>query len=120
MEDKACHASKGKTARTEVMFRKGGYVYVYFVYGIYWILNVVAGPEGEPQAARIWIEESGFTSYYNTAARIGVNYAGDPCKNMPWRYILRQHERCIACFLRLQAVSSCRISNVKLQRYPFF
>ena len=123
MEDKACHASKGKTARTEVMFRRGGYVYVYFVYGMYWMLNVVAGPEGEPQASlircldqfegpgrltralgidgsfyaedlltsnRIWIEDSGLPTYYRTAVRIGVNYAGEPWKSMPWRYILGQ------------------------------
>ena len=52
-EDKACHASKGRTARTEVMYHEGGKVYVYFVYGMYWMLNVVTGPEGEPQAVLI-------------------------------------------------------------------
>lgn len=52
-EDKACHASKGRTPRTEVMYREGGLVYVYFVYGMYWMLNFVAGPEGDPQAALI-------------------------------------------------------------------
>ncbi len=52
-DDKACHASKGRTARTEVMYREGGRVYVYFVYGMYWMLNFVAGPEGDPQAALI-------------------------------------------------------------------
>jgi DNA-3-methyladenine glycosylase len=52
-EDKACHASRGKTTRTEVMFRRGGYVYVYFVYGMYWMLNIVTGAENEPQAALI-------------------------------------------------------------------
>jgi DNA-3-methyladenine glycosylase len=52
-EDKACHASKGRTARTEVMYLEGGKVYVYFVYGMYWMLNIVAGPEGEPQAVLI-------------------------------------------------------------------
>jgi len=46
MEIKACHASKGKTARSEVMFRKSVYVCAYFVYGMYWMPNVVAGPEG--------------------------------------------------------------------------
>src|SRR6056297_1549342 len=51
--DKACHANKGKTARTEVMFREGGLVYVYLVYGIHWLLNVVTGPEGDSSAALI-------------------------------------------------------------------
>ena len=52
-EDKACHASKGKTARTEVMYREGGSIYVYFVYGMYWMLNFVCGEKDNPQAALI-------------------------------------------------------------------
>jgi DNA-3-methyladenine glycosylase len=52
-EDKACHASKGRSARTDVMFQQGGRIYVYFVYGMYWMLNFVAGEENNPQAALI-------------------------------------------------------------------
>jgi DNA-3-methyladenine glycosylase len=52
-EDKACHASKGRTKRTEVMYNEGGKIYVYFVYGMYWMLNVVAGEEDNPQAVLI-------------------------------------------------------------------
>jgi DNA-3-methyladenine glycosylase len=52
-EDMACHASKGRTPRTEVMFHGGGRIYVYFVYGMYWMLNFVAGGENDPQAALI-------------------------------------------------------------------
>jgi DNA-3-methyladenine glycosylase len=52
-EDLACHASKGRTPRTEVMFHSGGRIYVYFVYGMYWMLNFVAGGENNPQAALI-------------------------------------------------------------------
>jgi DNA-3-methyladenine glycosylase len=52
-EDKACHASKGKTARTQIMYATGGNVYVYFIYGMYWLLNVVTGNEGHPQAVLI-------------------------------------------------------------------
>ena len=51
--DLACHASKGKTPRTEVMFREGGLVYVYLIYGMYWMLNVVSSVENEPQAVLI-------------------------------------------------------------------
>ena len=52
-EDKACHASKGRTPRTEVMFDAGGRVYVYLIYGMYWMLNVVTGEENHPQAVLI-------------------------------------------------------------------
>jgi DNA-3-methyladenine glycosylase len=52
-EDKACHASKGRTRRTEVMFHEGGKLYVYFVYGMYWMLNIVTGNTDDPQAVLI-------------------------------------------------------------------
>jgi len=52
-EDKACHANKGKTLRTEVMFREGGLVYVYLIYGIYWMLNIVTGKENDSSAVLI-------------------------------------------------------------------
>ncbi len=52
-EDLACHASRGKTARTSVMFGRGGHLYVYLIYGIYWMLNIVTGPENDPQAVLI-------------------------------------------------------------------
>jgi DNA-3-methyladenine glycosylase len=51
--DEACHASKGRTARTEIMYHEGGMIYVYFVYGMYWMLNFVAGEKDDPQAALI-------------------------------------------------------------------
>jgi DNA-3-methyladenine glycosylase len=53
VEDRACHACKGRTARTEAMFHAGAAVYVYFIYGMYWMLNFVTGGENEPQAALI-------------------------------------------------------------------
>ena len=53
VEDEACHACKGRTGRTEIMFHQGGVLYVYFVYGMYWMLNIVTGKENEPQAALI-------------------------------------------------------------------
>jgi DNA-3-methyladenine glycosylase len=52
-EDRACHASKGRTPRTEIMYREGGRLYVYFVYGMYWMLNIVTGAEDDPQAVLI-------------------------------------------------------------------
>ncbi len=52
-EDRACHASKGRTARTEVMYLEGGHIYMYLIYGMYWMFNIVAGKAGSPQAALI-------------------------------------------------------------------
>ena len=52
-EDKACHASKGRTARTDIMYCDGGKIYVYLIYGMYWMLNVVTDTENHPQAVLI-------------------------------------------------------------------
>lgn len=51
--DLACHASRGKTKRNEVMFGPAGYWYVYRCYGIHLMLNIVTGPEGYPAAVLI-------------------------------------------------------------------
>lgn len=53
IEDRACHASKGRTPRTEVMFQDGGTVYVYLIYGQYWLLNLVTGIAGDASAVLI-------------------------------------------------------------------
>lgn len=52
-EDLACHACKGRTRRTEIMFHEGGRLYVYLVYGMHWMLNVVTGKMDKPQAVLI-------------------------------------------------------------------
>ena len=118
-EDKACHANKGRTSRTEIMYHPGGSVYVYLIYGMYWMLNFVTGERNEPQAVlirgltditgpgritrrleigsdfygedlavseRIWIEDSGLQVSVLTGTRIGIDYAGEPWKALPWRY----------------------------------
>lgn len=52
-EDTACHAHKGKTERTKVLYEKGGTSYVYLCYGIHNLFNVVTGEEGFPEAVLI-------------------------------------------------------------------
>jgi DNA-3-methyladenine glycosylase len=51
--DLACHASKGRTKRTEPMFGHAGQFYVYLCYGVYWMLNIVTGPQNYPAAVLI-------------------------------------------------------------------
>ena len=52
-KDLACHASKGRTTRTEIMYNDGGHIYVYLVYGMYWMLNIVTAEKDTPQAVLI-------------------------------------------------------------------
>ena len=51
--DTACHANKGRTKRTEVMYAKAGTVYIYLCYGMHWMLNLVTGEEDQPEAVLI-------------------------------------------------------------------
>jgi DNA-3-methyladenine glycosylase len=62
--DLACHAAKGRTKRTETMFGEAGRAYIYLIYGMYDMLNIVTGKEGEAQAVLIRAVEP-------------LNFAGD-------------------------------------------
>ncbi len=51
--DSACHASKGRTKRTEAMYMQAGTVYIYLCYGMHWLLNIVTGEADAPEAVLI-------------------------------------------------------------------
>lgn len=122
-EDLACHACKGRTNRTEVMYHAGGKIYVYLIYGMYWMLNFVTGEQDIPQAvliraiegfdgpgkltrglqidrsfygedlatsSRLWIEQSSAKYDVDRAPRIGIDYAGEPWRSKPWRFVGKQ------------------------------
>lgn len=119
-EDLACHASKGRTPRTELLYRESGVIYVYLCYGIHWLMNVITGEKEQPQGVLLragavhsgpakltkflqidgtfnggsfvtspvlWIADDGYRPPLRTDVRVGIDYAGEHWKNMPWRWI---------------------------------
>ncbi len=77
--DLACHAAKGRTPRTEVMYGPAGHFYVYFIYGIHWLLNVVTGPEDFPSAVLIRaVEGISGPARVTKALKIDKSFYGKP------------------------------------------
>ena len=52
-DDLACHASKGRTKRTEIMYGEAGYAYIYMIYGMYFCLNIITEKKNFPAAVLI-------------------------------------------------------------------
>ena len=119
-EDTACHASKGRTRRTEILYREAGVIYVYLCYGVHYLMNVITGEKEEPQGVlfrsceicngpgkltralgvdksfngesfinnpRIAIFDDGAKPAVRTAPRVGISYADEKYRNIPWRFI---------------------------------
>lgn len=85
--DTACHAHKGKTPRTEVMYRRGGTIYIYLCYGIHWMLNIVTGGENEPEAVLIRACEGKFNGPGKLTKALGITgllNRGDICGEELW------------------------------------
>jgi DNA-3-methyladenine glycosylase len=51
--DLACHSARGKTERNKIMFCEAGTIYVYFTYGMHWMLNIVTEEKDFPAAVLI-------------------------------------------------------------------
>ena len=81
-EDTACHAHKGRTPRTDVMYRQGGRAYVYLCYGIHHLLNLTCGPEGHPEAVLIRGVE-GAAGPGRVTKRLGVDRTQNRARLLP-------------------------------------
>jgi DNA-3-methyladenine glycosylase len=74
--DLASHSARGRTPRTEVMFGEPATLYIYLVYGLHLMLNVVTGPPGHPAA--VLIRSAG---HANGPGRIGRALGLNPALN---------------------------------------
>ena len=86
--DTACHAHKGRTKRTEVMYAEAGTIYVYLCYGMHWMLNIVTGEEDEPEAVliRACCEAAGPGKLTKALGITG---------EFNWQHVCRQEALCI-------------------------
>ncbi len=81
-EDLACHCSKGKTKRTEIMYDEAGKIYVYLIYGMYWMLNFVCADKNNPQAVLIrGIEGFDGPGKLTKALQIDKSFYGEDLQN---------------------------------------
>lgn len=86
--DLASHASKGKTLRNQVMYGPPGHAYIYFIYGMYFCLNVVTEKEGFPAAVLIRALEPTDESLGSKARSLEV--ASGPGKLCRWMKITKE------------------------------
>ena len=71
-EDNACHASKGRTSRTDILYRESGLIYVYLCYGIHWLMNVITGEPEQPQGVLFRAGEN-YCGHARLTKRLGVD-----------------------------------------------
>ncbi len=94
-EDLAAHSARGVTPRTKVIFGQPGHAYVYFIYGMYECLNLVAEPEGQAGCALIRALDPlcGLAAMFRRrpAARKPQDLAGGPGKLALAMDITRAH-----------------------------
>ncbi len=80
--DSACHAYRGQTPRNAVMFGPAGHAYVYFTYGMHYLLNLVTEKEGNPCAVlvRALQPRSGLDEMHRLRKRGGKELTNGPAK----------------------------------------
>ncbi|PKN37840.1 MAG: 3-methyladenine DNA glycosylase [Deltaproteobacteria bacterium HGW-Deltaproteobacteria-2] len=81
-EDSACHAHRGKTLRNAMMFGEPGHAYIYFTYGMHYMLNLVTEDEGSPCAVliRAVVPLAGIEEMEDRRKRKGADLTNGPAK----------------------------------------
>ena len=92
LEDKASHASKGKTKRTAIMYGPAGYWYVYLVYRVakFLMLDKTFDSTRAEEKSDLWIKwrTKELSQKIHSSPRIGIAYAGPEWSKKPWRYTI--------------------------------
>lgn len=88
-EDLACHVSKGKTSRNKVMYGQAGLIYVYLVYGMHWMFNIVVNEVDIPQAILIrGLENLNGPGRLTKRLNIDAGFYGEDICNSPRIHVL--------------------------------
>lgn len=101
-DDLACHAKTGRTKRNQSMWGAPGHAYVYFTYGLHWMLNVVTEQTGFPAAVllrAIQPQEGLQRMRINRGGRMDLPLADGPaklCQALEIDDRLDGHDLCIA------------------------
>jgi DNA-3-methyladenine glycosylase len=88
--DLASHASRGRTPRTTIMFGKAGRFYIYFTYGMHWLINIVTGNKEYPAAV---LFRAGIAHDPKTGKEILIK---GPARLTTWLHIDGTHNGAIA------------------------
>ena len=121
--DEAAHSFRGKTERNNIMFEEGGYLYVYFTYGIHYCANVVTGNKNQGTAILIRALEpiSGVTTF--SERRFGkkeinekekINLLNGPAKICQAFGIYREHNTVSLLGDNIYILNSEKLSDKKI------
>lgn len=93
-EDKASHARFGRTARNAPMFSAGGVWYVYLIYGNHWLLNIVTGKKGKPEAILLrGAETIAGPGRLTDALKVTGAFSGKPASRLAGLWIEDREEK---------------------------
>ena len=120
--DDGAHSFHGCTKRTEPMFRAGGCSYVYLIYGMYYCVNVVAGPAGSGEAVLIRAVEPvlGVRAMLanRKAAKASVNLTNGPGKLCQAMAITKEQNMLDLCGAELYIAAPARKKRLTVLRSP--